>query len=130
MEEKHLIAIQYIVKFAEQEPEFGMELRKALGLMSNANNNSVSGNTSKDVKTIREILEIRANASLEYDFVKDERTRAQLIIDNLRMENAALKTDYDEKRRFYEFCVNAFYQIENVINYYLVSKNPIFEDFF
>ncbi len=128
MEEKYLTAIQYIVKFTEKEPEFGMELRKALDIRPTANSILASSNTSKDVKIIREVLEIRANASLEYGFVKDERTRAQLIIDNLRMENAVLKTDHDEKRRFYEFCVNAFYQIENIINYYLVSKNPIFED--
>lgn len=128
MDEKHREAIQYIVKLAEKEPEFGMGLRKALDIRPSSNSSIVGDNISKDVKIIRDVLEIRANVSLEYGFVKDERTRAQLIIDNLRMENATLKTDYDEKRRFYEFCVNAFYQIENIINYYLVCKNPIFED--
>lgn len=128
MDEKLKTTIAKIVQLSKQNLEFEVELRKALGIEPSANSSLVSSNTSKDVKTIREVLEIRANASLEYGFVKDERTRAQLIIDNLRMENAALKTDYDEKRRFYEFCVNAFYQIENIINYYLVSKNPIFED--
>jgi hypothetical protein len=128
MDEKLKTTIAKIAQLSKQNPEFEAELRKALGIEPSANGYFDRGNSSNDVRRIREVLEIRANASLEYIFVKDERTRAQLIIDNLRMENAALKTDFDEKRRFYEFCVNAFYQIENITNYYLVCKNPIFED--
>lgn len=127
MEQQHHDAIKKIVQFTKQDSEFDIELRKALDIPSakSAYSNETSSN---DVRLIREILEIRANCSINYNFVKNERTRDQLIIDNLRMENAILKSNTKEENRYYHFCVNAFYQIENIINYYLFTKYPIFED--
>lgn len=75
-----------------------------------------------DTEQIRSHLEIRANVSIDYSFVKDERVKKQLIKDNLRMENIRLDITKDELTRFYEFCINAFYQIEELINYYLHLK--------
>jgi hypothetical protein len=78
----------------------------------------ILSSVSSDVTAIRSALEIRATESLKYSFVKVPRLRDQLIIDNLRMENAALNLQERESDRFYIFCVNAFYQLENIINYY------------
>ena len=78
----------------------------------------ILSSVSTDVTAIRSALEIRATESLKYSFVKVPRLRDQLIIDNLRMENAALNLQERESDRFYIFCVNAFYQLENIINYY------------
>jgi hypothetical protein len=79
---------------------------------------------SKDVSSIRKALEIRAKASISYDFIDNQRLRNQLIIDNLRMENAALNLKEKESDRFYTFCVNAFYQVENITNFYYFMKFP------
>lgn len=81
-------------------------------------------NTIEDIRAIREYLEIRGDISISYDFVKDEHLRDQLRIDNLRMENAVLNLEEKEIDRFYVFCVNAFYQLENIVNYYFQVSYP------
>ena len=40
------------------------------------------------------------------------------------MENAALNLKEKELERFYSFCANAFYQIENVVNFYFYVMFP------
>ena len=85
---------------------------------------NINSNISSDITAIRSALEIRANASITYSFVKYQRLRDQLIIDNLRMENAALNLQDPEADRFYVFCVNAFYQVENILNYFYHTVFP------
>lgn len=75
-----------------------------------------------DTEAIRNHLEIRANISIDYEFITNERVKKQLIRDNLRMENVRLNLTKDELTRFYEFCINAFYQIEELLNYYYHLK--------
>lgn len=93
-------------------------MRKLFGKTDSASDVNMSSNISADITAIRSALEIRANSSITYSFVKNQRLRDQLIIDNLRMENAALNLQDPEADRFYVFCVNAFYQVENIINYF------------
>lgn len=127
MDDKLKGTIKRIVQLTQQNPEFGVELRKALGIEPSAisvSDNSVPAN----VQAIREALEIRASHSINYDFIKEERLNSQLYIDNLRMENAALNLKKSENERFYIFCVNAFYQIENIINYYYFKSYPNIKD--
>ena len=38
------------------------------------------------------------------------------------MENIRLNVTKDELTRFYEFCINAFYQLEELLNYYYFLK--------
>jgi hypothetical protein len=100
MDENLNATINKIVQLTRQNAEFDTELRKALGLTSSANfgtNNTISN----DVYAIRSALEIRANASISYNFIKEQRVRDQLIIDNLRMENSALNLNENEDSRFY-----------------------------
>lgn len=82
-----------------------------------------------DTEAIRNHLEIRANVSIDFKFIQNERVKKQLIKDNLKMENSRLdiqiKNDTD---RFYNFCVEAFYQIEELVNYCFGMKYT-FEDF-
>lgn len=73
---------------------------------------------AKDIQKIREILEIRADLSIDYSFVKDLAVRKQLQIDNLRMENVLLNLTLSEVERYENFCVAAFLQVENLLNYY------------
>ena len=44
------------------------------------------------------------------------------MIDNLRMENILLNLSMSEMERYDNFCVNAFLQVENILNYYFCEK--------
>ena len=99
-------------------------MQKLFGKTASASDININSNISSDITAIRSALEIRANASITYSFVKYQRLRDQLIIDNLRMENAALNLQDPEADRFYVFCVNAFYQVENILNYFYHTVFP------
>ena len=114
MDEKIKSTVHKIKRLAEQNPEFYQEMQKLFGKTASASDVNMNSNISSDIAAIRSALEIRANASITYSFVKHQRLRDQLIIDNLRMENAALNLQVPEADRFYVFCVNAFYQVENI----------------
>lgn len=81
-----------------------------------------------DLKDIRQVMHMSGYKSIDYSFIQEESVRAQLEIDNIRMEDAARSTQLSEDERFYTFCVNAFFQIENLLNYYFVKKFPILDD--
>ena len=117
MDDKLKTTIDKIVQLTKQNPEFDTLLRKRLDISSSVCY-SLSNNVPQNIAAIRSALEIRGAESINYDFVTKSRLKDQLIIDNLRMENAALNLTEKEESRFYVFCVNAFYQIENIINYY------------
>ena len=128
MDEKLKATINKIKILSEQNSEFAQEMRKMFGNTSSASVVSVPQKISDDVTAIRQALEIRANNSIDYKFIKEERLRDQLTIDNLRMENAALDLQHTEQERFYTFCINAFYQLENVVNYYFYKTYPNIEE--
>lgn len=118
MDEKIKSTIEKIKLLAQQNSEFAKEMQTIFGKSETSVDLPILSSVSSDVSAIRSALEIRATESLKYSFVKVPRLRDQLIIDNLRMENAALNLQERESDRFYIFCVNAFYQLENIINYY------------
>lgn len=124
MDDKIKLTIHKIKLLAEQNSEFSLEMQKLFGKTVPASDVYMSSNISSDITAIRSALEIRANASITYSFVKNQRLRDQLIIDNLRMENAALNLQDPEADRFYVFCVNAFYQVENILNYFYHTVFP------
>ena len=124
MDEKIKKVLYMISSLAEQNKDFASELQKMFGRTSAGSGVVIVEHVADDVAAIREALEIRANNSISYSFVNDQRTRDQLIIDNLRMENAALDLKQKESERFYTFCINAFYQVENIINYYFYTTYP------
>jgi len=81
-----------------------------------------------DLKDIRQVMHMSGYKSVDYSFIQEEPVRAQLEIDNIRMEDAARSTRLSEDERFYTFCVNAFFQIENLLNYYFAKKFPVLDD--
>lgn len=126
--DKNLIsAVNKIKLLAEQNPEFNQTMQKLFGNTVSASVVNINSNIIEEISAIRSALEIRANASITYGFVKNQRLRDQLIIDNLRMENAALDLKEPEADRFYVFCVNAFYQVENILNYFYHTTFPEIE---
>jgi hypothetical protein len=122
MDEKLITTIYKIKLLAEKNTEFRQEMQKLFGKTVSASVVNLSTTIQNDIAAIRSALEIRANASITYSFVNNQRLRDQLIIDNLRMENAALNLKDPEEDRFYIFCVNAFYQVENILNYFYHMK--------
>ena len=124
MDEKIKSTVYKIKLLAEQNLEFYQEMQKLFGKTASASDININSNISSDITAIRSALEIRANPSITYSFVKYQRLRDQLIIDNLRMENAALNLQDPEADRFYVFCVNAFYQVENILNYFYHTVFP------
>ena len=128
MDEKIKATIEKIVKLSKQNEEFNMEMRKLFGKTVSASTVSNSLDVSEDIAAIRAALEIRGYNSIDYSFIKEPRLRDYLNADNLRMENAALNFQEKESERFYSFCVNAFYQVENIVNYYFHKAYPNIED--
>lgn len=116
-QERLLNTIKAIVANPNNE-WFTNELRKALGVPS-APVYIVNSSVEKEVRLIREALNIRGNQSIDYSFVKSDVIRKQLIVDNLRMEDAALNINVkDFSKRLSDFSLNAFYQVECLVNYY------------
>ena len=77
----------------------------------------------KDTNKIVYLLEINPDCSVDYSFVEHKLLRTRLELDNLRMENIRYNLkEKDEMKRLYDFCINAFYQIENLINYFYYEK--------
>lgn len=124
MDENLKLTIQKIRMLSEQNEEFRNEMQKLFGNSVSASVVNVIPDLTNNISAIRSALEIRANVSISYSFVKHQRLRDQLIIDNLRMENAALNLQDPEDGRFYIFCVNAFYQVENIVNYFYHTIFP------
>lgn len=82
---------------------------------------------SADLKDLRDVMHLSGYKSVDYSFIHEDILRTQLEVDNLRMEDAAHSTQIKEdEERFFLVCIHAFYQIENLINYYLVKKFPDF----
>jgi hypothetical protein len=128
MDEKIRATIEKIVALSKQNEEFNLEMRKLFGKTVSASTVSDNQAISDDIAAIRAALEIRGNHSIDYGFIKEQRLKEQLFIDNLRMENAALNLKEKESDRFYTFCVNAFYQVENIVNYYFHKSYPEIND--
>jgi hypothetical protein len=82
-----------------------------------------------DTSKVVDYLEINPNCSIDYSFINHKLLKTRLELDNLRMENVRYDLkEKDEMKRLYDFCVNAFYQIENLINYYYYEKYPKIDD--
>lgn len=82
-----------------------------------------------DLRDLRDVMHLSGHKSVDYSFIKEDVLRTQLEVDNLRMEDAACSTQIkDDAERFFIFCINAFYQIENITNYYFFKKYPNFAD--
>ncbi len=77
----------------------------------------------KDTNKVIELLEISPECSIDYSFIKHKLLRTRLELDNLRMENVRYDLkEKDQMKRLFDFSVNAFYQIENLINLYYFEK--------
>lgn len=81
-----------------------------------------------DLRDLRDAMHLSGYKSIDYSFIKEDILRTQLEVDNMRMEDAAHSTQMTDEERFFIFCINAFYQIENITNYYFAKRFPNFGD--
>ena len=125
MEEKLKSTIDKIVRLANQNTEFGKELRKRLGMASSAT--VVSSTDTERIRNIEKYLGLDYtvdtwNSVVDYSFVKMPDVRNQLISDNREMMRFRYGTRYHEID-FDEFCRYAHLQIEMLLNYFYDIKN-------
>ncbi|GAB4247168.1 MAG: hypothetical protein Kow0027_08770 [Saprospiraceae bacterium] len=64
---------------------------------------------------------------LNYEMIKNENVRRQLIKDNKKMELILLDNIHSPNDKFISFCTSAFHQIENLLNYYYWKRFPNIE---
>ena len=63
-----------VIQLTRQNPEFNTELRKELEIAPSAMSVPVLNDSiTRDITSIREALEIRANVSISYGFVNEQR---------------------------------------------------------
>ena len=74
MDEKIKKVLYMISSLAEQNKDFASELQKMFGRTSAGSGVVIVEHVADDVAAIREALEIRANNSISYSFVNDQRT--------------------------------------------------------
>lgn len=86
------------------------------------------------ITKIREILEVRGDTSIDYEFIEVVEWRNKLLSDNLKMENCAIRFLGDDGRSnnnydaFIDYCTYAFFQIEFLLNIYFKKKYIYWED--
>lgn len=62
--------------------------------------NHLAITTNEEIEKIKDALELRADSSIDYSFVKDIFVQRQLMIDNLRMENVLLNLSMPERGKY------------------------------
>ncbi|ARV12013.1 hypothetical protein BTO09_06480 [Gilvibacter sp. SZ-19] len=98
---------------------------KFSGTRTNLYDEQVFTNTEK----IKYYLSLSPELSIDYSYIPHKTLRARLELDNLRMEGVRL--DMQEKKeftRFFDYLVFAFYQVENLINFYYYDLFPVVDD--
>lgn len=131
---ENLNKLLLLIKEISNEPEnawFEKEIKKMFdGKDSNSKNENASiHEIKKDTSKIIFYLKLNPSCSIDFSFINHKLLRTRLELDNLRMENVRYDLDEkDEMKRLYDFCINAFYQVENLINYYYFEKFPKIED--
>ncbi len=82
----------------------------------------------KNTETIKKYLKISPELSIDYSFISHKLLRTRLELDNLRMENVRIDLiEENELVRFYNYIIYAFYQVEDLINFYFYTKYPNIE---
>ena len=85
------------------------------------NSEQILSNTEK----IKQYLSLSPELSLDYSYIPHKLLKTRLNLDNLRMENIRINLDEkNELKRFYDYIIYAFFQVENLINYYYHIKYP------
>ena len=132
MDEKLQITLDKIIRLSEQNPEFGTELRKKLGMTSSAKALLHSSDFDKRVEHIEKYLGLDYYVDgqpslIDYSFVEETEIRAQLISDNREMMRYRYGTRF-HIINFDEYCRYAHLQVEMLLNYYYDKTNTTLDE--
>lgn len=127
MDEKLKSTIDKVVRLANQNTEFGEELRKRLGIASSATFVESSPTDAERIRLIEKYLGLdysmdTIKSAVDYSFVKMSDVCSQLTSDNREMMRFRYGTRYHEID-FDEFCRYAHLQVEMLLNYFYDIKN-------
>lgn len=127
MDEKLQSTLDKIIRLTEQNPEFGNELRKKLGMASSAKAISKSSDFDKRVEHIEKYLGLDyyvddQHSLIDYSFVEETEIQTQLISDNREMMRHRYGTRF-HIINFDEYCRYAHLQVEMLLNYYYDKVN-------
>jgi hypothetical protein len=127
---KDLISlIEFINEIAQNNEWFKKQLLDKLNLKPDFSSNVDLNDIKKNTTKIIDLLDINPDCSIDYSFIKHKLLRTRLELDNLRMENVRYDLkEKEEMKRLYDFCINAFYQIENLMNFFYHEKFPKIEN--
>lgn len=122
MNEKLQSVLNKILQLTEQNSEFGVELRRKLGITSSVKATSYPSDFDKRVEHIEKYLGLDYYVDgqpslIDYSFVKETEIRAQLISDNREMMRHRYGTRF-HIINFDEYCRYAHLQVEMLLNYY------------
>lgn len=120
MDKKLKSTLDKVIRLAQQNDEFGTELRKALHIKLSASD--VYNSNDARLKHIESYLGldyyVDSQPSLvDYSFVPETEIRAQLISDNREMMRYRYGTRY-HAISFVEYCRYAHLQVEMLLNYF------------
>lgn len=118
----------FIDDICRKEENLWFKERLSLSL-NETKNNQLSDEIFKNTETIKKYLNISPELSIDYSFIKHKILKNRLELDNLRMENTRIDIiEKDEIKRLYDYIIYAFYQVENLINFYYYSKYDKIDD--
>jgi len=113
-----LLPIIYAICESPENSWFKDDLLLRIG-----NNASTFTQIFSNTEKIKNYLQLSPEISIDYSFINHTILKTRLDLDNLRMENIRINLlEKDEFRRLYDYIIYAFYQVENLINYYYHIK--------
>lgn len=114
-----------VIEIAKVDSDFKNRLLHSLS----ATTMPVLSEIGSDIKDIIIKLGISKKSTIDYDLIKDPNTKLELQIDNIHMSNAyyeiRLPNETERLRvdgHFLDLCTYAWFQIENLLNYYFYIK--------
>lgn len=128
MDDKIKRTLDKVLRLAEQNKEFGEELRKRLGVSSAI----LPSSDDRKISNIEKYLGLdyyidTKPVTTSFAFITDASTRKQLESDNREMMRYRYGTR-NHKVDFGEFCRYALLQAEMLMNYYYTKKNDTLAD--
>jgi hypothetical protein len=125
--------LKLVVSFANKEENEDFKYKLLEKLSGELDFLSIQKDVSFIKKATARLLkenQLQGDASVDYSWVEDEYVRNQLIVDNFRMGTIYRRgREQNHFEMFYNYCSYAFFQIEELTNYFLHEMATEVEEF-
>lgn len=125
---EHLkLLLEFISQILEHEgndwfhDELGLLIHKKI-ISEKDNDIKLSAVTIKEIGSIDRYIESGLIPILDYTLIKDDAVKYTLIRDCVEMGKCRF-SHFGQNQSFLEFCKYGFFQVEQLVNYYLLKKN-------